>query len=65
VDHLFGEDMMVLKDDFLAIRLVYRQMGGMWSPLIDGNKDSIGLLESVVTAWGQMPGRKLKSQEGV
>ena len=65
VDHLFGEDMLTFKDDFLAIRVVYRKMGGNWIPLIDGNKEAIGLLENIVTGWGQMPGRKRKSEEGI
>jgi hypothetical protein len=65
VDHLFGEDMIMGRDDFLAVRTVYRQRGGTWQAIDSGSKDAIDILEKVVVAWGQMPGRKLKSQEGI
>ena len=65
IDHLFGEDMITLKDDFMGIRVVYRQLGGTWVQLTDGNNDSIDLLEKIVIAWGKAPGRKLKSKESI
>jgi hypothetical protein len=65
VDHLFGEGMVILKEDYLALRAVYRQMGGTWASLVDGNNESIGLLEKIVTAWGQMPNRKTIDQEDI
>lgn len=65
VDHLFGEDMEVRRNDFMAIRTVFRQMGGSWQSIDDGSKDAIGILEKVVVAWGKLPGRTLKSEEGL
>jgi hypothetical protein len=40
-------------------------MGGTWASIIDGSKESLVLLEQIVTFWGQMPERKRKSQDGV
>jgi hypothetical protein len=65
VDHLFGEGMVVRKADYQALRVVYRQMGGSWASLVDGSNTAIGLLEKIVTAWGQMPGRMTSDQEDV
>jgi len=65
IDHLFGDDMISNREDFLAIRTVYRQMGGTWQAIDSGSKEAIAILEKIVIAWGQMPGRKLKSLEGI
>ena len=65
VDHLFTEDMVVEKNDYSAIRVVFRQMGGSWCGIDDGVPGQVDLLTKIVTSWGMMPTRRKKSLEGV
>jgi hypothetical protein len=65
VDHLFSEDMIIDLNDYLSIRMVFRQMGGLWCSIDGGDKDQIGKLTQIVTSWGKMPGRKKLSEQGI
>ena len=58
VQHLLSEDMIVEPDDYAAIRLVFRQSGGLWDALADGDVVMLELLQKIISAWGQMPERK-------
>ena len=63
IEHLFTDDMVVEKQDFLAIRTVFRKLGGTWEAFIDGDNAQIDRLSQIVAAWGQMPGRKKHSDD--
>lgn len=56
--HLLGEDTIVEPNDFMAIRVVFRRLGGSWENLQLGDPAQMEILKNVVGAWGQMPNRK-------
>jgi hypothetical protein len=58
VQHILAEDMVIEPDDYMAIRLVFRQAKGSWDELANGSLVMVELLQKIISAWGQMPGRK-------
>lgn len=62
VQHMFGDDLIVERDDFLSLRIVFRRCGGTWTSILGGDLKQIELLKTLVTAWGNMPGRKHQSE---
>lgn len=63
VGHLFGDELVVELKDYMALRLVFRKLGGSWEQFQLGDIKQIELLKKVVTAWGQMPDRKKQDDE--
>jgi DNA topoisomerase IB len=61
LDHM-GSETLVKEDDFLAMRTLFRTLGGSWELLYQGDPDQHGILRNVVTAWAQAPERS-KSTE--
>jgi hypothetical protein len=62
VDHLLGEDFITEDSDFKSIRLVFRNKGGSWEKFLNGDLQHNKLLQDVVSAWAQLPGRKKKQE---
>ena len=58
VDHALAEDMVVTPEDFMAIRVTFRQCGGQWSSIMLGDIVHVELLSKIVNAWGKLPERK-------
>jgi hypothetical protein len=58
IEHSLGEDIEIEHQDYQALRIAFRYAGGLWDEIIHGNIDHIELLAKIVSAWGQMPGRK-------
>jgi hypothetical protein len=58
IEHSFGDDLLVTYEDYMALRVAFRSLGGLWTEIGDGNIVHLKLLGEVVTAWGQMPDRK-------
>jgi hypothetical protein len=65
VGHLFGDTLLVEAKDYMALRLVFRKLGGSWEQLQLGDIQQMDLLKKVVTAWGQMPDRKKQDAEEI
>lgn len=65
IEHLFANGFVVDKADYLAIRVVFRQLGGLWEALVDGDSTQIAILEKIVTSWGQQPGHKKPEDEAI
>lgn len=63
IDHLLGSDVIATKDHYLAIRTVFRSLGGSWSQLVSGHIDHVRLLTQIVLGWGGLPGRKREVDE--
>ncbi len=63
VVHMLAEDMVIELDDYMAIRTAFRTCGGSWGEISLGNIVHLELLKKIVTAWGNMPGRKKDSDE--
>ncbi len=61
IQHILSEDMMVEPQDYLVIRTVYRGCKGSWDRLADGDIVMLELLQKIISAWGNMPGRKHNS----
>lgn len=58
VDNLLGSDMIVLPEDYLAIRTAFRKLGGSWEKVHHGDLGQIEGLTKILKAWGKMPQRK-------
>lgn len=63
VDHMFGEDLVTEKQDFMVMRTAFRSLGGKWDLINKGSLPQLEMLKQVVTTWGQSPGRKNQSLE--
>ena len=61
--HMLADDIFVELNDFMAIRTAFRWCGGSWGEVSEGNIVDLEILKKVVTAWGQMPGRKKNQDE--
>jgi hypothetical protein len=62
VDHTVSEQTLVFPQDYTALRVVFRKMGGSWEQIASGSIDHLRLLARIVKKWGKMPGRKRKSE---
>jgi hypothetical protein len=62
VDHMVAEDTITEEADFKVMKLVFRQSGGLWEKLINGDPVHNELLKTVVTTWSKMPGRKQETE---
>jgi hypothetical protein len=62
IDHMIGEDTVTEDIDFKSMRLVFRSCGGSWEKFMNGDILNNELLQKIVTAWAQMPGRKQKQE---
>ena len=58
VDNLLGQDMIVLPEDYLAIRTAFRSARGEWEEVKNGNLGHIQMLTNIVKVWGGMPQRR-------
>lgn len=61
-DHVVDDEVMILPQDYTALRVVFRKMGGSWAKIADGDIANARLLARIVKRWGKMPGRKRKSE---
>jgi hypothetical protein len=57
ISHMLAPDMTVHPWDYIAMRVVFRKLGGQWSMIEQGDIHHLELLKDVVLAWGKMPGR--------
>ena len=62
VEHLFSDVPAPSYDDYMAMRTVFRRLGGSWMAISQGDTRQLDVLQRVVIAWGQMPGRKSKEE---
>jgi hypothetical protein len=63
IGHSFGDDLVIEYDDYHALRVAFRSMGGLWTEIGAGNIVHLTLLAKIVTAWGQMPERENTSDQ--
>ena len=42
-------------DDFLAMRTVFRSLGGTWEGIMSGDPKALRILQQVVTGWCTTP----------
>jgi uncharacterized FlaG/YvyC family protein len=62
VDHMVGEDTLIDELDYSVMRYVFRLCKGSWEKFMNGDMLNNELLQKIVTAWAQMPGRKQKQE---
>jgi len=48
-----SEDVMILPDDYMTMRLVFRKCGGSWEMVGAGGVPHVNLLAKIVAAWGR------------
>lgn len=60
IQHGVSEKLMPSWEDFTSIRVVFRQCGGSWRALLEGDHLQLQLLRNIVMAWGQLPARQLE-----
>jgi hypothetical protein len=58
IDHLFADGFKVKANDYAAIRVVFRTLGGSWDQLGLGSMQQMDLLQKVVTGWSKLPHEK-------
>jgi len=63
MDHLFSDDIVSDRGDFLVIRTIFRFLGGKWEKVVEGDVVHLVLLSKVVAAWGNLPGRSHHSDD--
>jgi len=61
VAHAMGDETVVERDDFTSMRVVFRERGGSWVALADGDISQVDRLRGIVKAWGKLPGRFKKT----
>jgi DNA topoisomerase IB len=57
IDHMGVGEVIVEDDDFLIMRTMFRNLGGDWEVLYQGDPKQHKTLRDVVTAWAKSPGR--------
>lgn len=55
-------NLVVNPDDYMAIRVAFRRIGGSWEKFSSGDIQHINLLKAVVKKWCQTPGRKTDTE---
>jgi len=63
VQHMLGEECVIHRDDFVAMRVVFRRCGGSWVRVESGDLSHIDLLKKIVTGWGMLPDRAAEAKE--
>jgi DNA topoisomerase I len=58
ISAVVGSDVVIASDDYTALRVAYRRLGGSWEALWHGDPASLELAKGLVAAWGQSPRRK-------
>ncbi len=58
VDNQMGDESVIIPDDYMAMRLVFRKCQGSWERVSQGDIVHVCLLAKVVTAWGKTRGKK-------
>ena len=54
VNNHFSDKVLVLPDDYRAMRVVFRKKGGTWEGVVSGDVQQIRLLSNIVKAWGKL-----------
>jgi hypothetical protein len=60
IQHAISDQLMPSWEDFASIRVVFRQCGGSWAALLNGDHQQLEKLRNIVMAWGQMPMRQIE-----
>lgn len=64
VDQLVDDKMVILPDDYTAMRVTFRHKQGTWQALSAGDPQQVQLMADIVKAWGTMSGRVYESEFG-
>lgn len=62
VDHSMGADTNIPPNDYLVMRVAFRNMKGSWEKISLGDPRHIAMLKQVVTTWSQQHQKKPESQ---
>lgn len=62
IEHSMGGEYLLTEMDFLSMRMVFRNSGGSWERYLNGDTRQHELLQNVVKAWAQMPGKRKKME---
>lgn len=60
VDNQFGDEAMVLPNDYMTMRVVFRRCQGSWEQLTCGSVIHTKLLSKIIAAWGRLHGKTRK-----
>lgn len=53
VDNLYGDDVGVMPQDYTAMRVVFRKLGGSWEKVSQGDINHCRKIVQVVQGWGK------------
>jgi len=62
VDHVGGEDMVVLPHDYTVMRVLFRKAKGSWEKVSHGDIVQTRTLNAIVSAWAKMPARNRQTE---
>jgi len=58
IEHMFADPFKIKANDYQAIRVTFRSLGGSWDQLGLGDIKQLELLQQVVGAWASLPHEK-------
>lgn len=61
IDNLFGDETLVLPQDYIAMRVVFRKLGGSWEKVFEGDTQ---LIIQIVQSWGNLKDKNRKVELG-
>ena len=64
MDNLDGDETQVIPQDYTAMRVVFRKLGGSWEKLSDGDVQHNQLIVRVIQAWGNAQSKGRKTEVG-
>ena len=59
-DNQLGAEVMILPDDYMTMRVIFRKCQGLWEGISSGDVVQTNLLARIVTAWGRTRSKKRK-----
>jgi hypothetical protein len=62
ITHMVCEGADIKPNDYMAIRVTFRKLGGDWEAISHGDMEQFELLKKVVTTWGNQYQPKKKDE---
>lgn len=62
VDNSLGSDTNIPPNDYLVMRVAFRNMGGTWEQISQGNHEHLAKLKQVINTWTQQHQKKPENQ---
>ena len=64
VNNLYGASVYVLPEDYTMMRVVFRNLGGSWEQVSQGDIEQCKTVVRIVQSWGALREKSRKVEEG-